>query len=131
MTTHKITPDPKCGECHGDGEVFDIVPYGSTVAHLPSFCDCVTDQVDYFHSDTDEIEIVPMTTHFDPIRNHQYMCDKAERMNREDLGYWLEKLTPQTLARLELHLRRQGLDDRADAVEEAGLINCGDDYYYI
>ncbi len=56
MTTHKITPDPKCGECNGDGEIFDIVPYGSTVAHLPSFCDCVTDQVEDWDDD-DEIEI--------------------------------------------------------------------------
>ena len=52
--TQKIKPYPECSFCHGNGEVFDIVPYGSTTTSIPSFCECVECQTD---EDTDEIEL--------------------------------------------------------------------------
>lgn len=45
METMKIKPDPNCKYCHGTGEVYDTVDYGSTVAYLPSFCSCVEEQI--------------------------------------------------------------------------------------
>lgn len=45
METMKIKPDLNCKECHGTGEVFDIVDYGSTTASFPSFCSCVEEQI--------------------------------------------------------------------------------------
>ena len=39
-----IKPKPDCEFCHGDGEVFDSVPYGSTSTLLPSLCECVEAQ---------------------------------------------------------------------------------------
>jgi hypothetical protein len=50
-----IKPDPNCALCHGNGEVYDTVDYGSTTAQLPSFCDCVEMQA---LEDTDDIEII-------------------------------------------------------------------------
>ena len=50
-----INPNPNCPDCFGTGEVYDIVPYGSTTAQLPSFCSCVEERCD---EDTDEIIIV-------------------------------------------------------------------------
>lgn len=47
-----IRPDSNCKYCHGTGIVYDSVDYGSTTASLPSFCDCVENQV---LEDTDEI----------------------------------------------------------------------------
>lgn len=50
-----ITPKAGCKFCHGTGIIYDIVDYGSTTARLPSFCDCVEDQVD---DDTDNVELI-------------------------------------------------------------------------
>lgn len=52
--TQKIKPEPNCPHCHGNGEVFDIVPWGSTTTSMASFCECVEAQAD---EDTDEIEL--------------------------------------------------------------------------
>jgi hypothetical protein len=41
----KIKPNPNCTTCHGVGEVYDSVPYGSTTAQLVSFCGCVESQI--------------------------------------------------------------------------------------
>jgi len=54
MKTQRIRPDPDCKQCHGEGYVYDRVPYGSTYAMLPSYCSCVEEQAD---EDTDEIII--------------------------------------------------------------------------
>lgn len=43
--TVTIKPDPNCLACHGRGEFYDTVPYGSTTASMPSFCDCVLMQL--------------------------------------------------------------------------------------
>lgn len=51
-----ITPKLDCRYCHGTGEVYDSVPYGSGGAMLPSFCGCVEEQAD---EDTDEIVLSP------------------------------------------------------------------------
>ena len=58
MSKLYLRPDKNCKYCHGDGdgEVFDAVDYGSTVAYLPSLCDCVTEQVTEGRED-DEIVI--------------------------------------------------------------------------
>lgn len=57
MTTLLIRPNPQCKQCHGEGEVFDSVPYGSTIAYLPSFCHCVEEQIEEGQEDC-EIELV-------------------------------------------------------------------------
>jgi hypothetical protein len=41
----KIKPKKDCKSCHGSGEVTDFVPYGSTMAGMDSFCDCVEEQI--------------------------------------------------------------------------------------
>lgn len=53
----KIKPDPNCKSCHGEGEAFDIVDYGSTTASMPTLCDCVVEQVPEGREDL-EIELV-------------------------------------------------------------------------
>ena len=53
----KIKPVPGCKYCHGSGEVYDIVPYGSTVAYLPSICICVEDQIPDDFDDDEYVEI--------------------------------------------------------------------------
>lgn len=53
----KIKPKDDCKSCHGLGEVFDIVPYGATVAYLPSFCYCVEEQIPDDDDNDDDIEI--------------------------------------------------------------------------
>lgn len=50
-----VKPDPDCKLCHGNGEVFDTVDYGSSTASLPSFCDCVEMQA---IEDVDDIELI-------------------------------------------------------------------------
>ena len=49
-----VKPDPNCALCHGNGEVYDSITYGSTNWGMPSFCDCVEMQV----PDYENIEIV-------------------------------------------------------------------------
>lgn len=34
-------PDPDCGICHGEGTVYDLVPYGSTNVQMPYPCECM------------------------------------------------------------------------------------------
>jgi len=46
MKMQTIKPDPNCPECHGTGEVYDWVDYGSTRVSMPSFCSCVENQTD-------------------------------------------------------------------------------------
>lgn len=57
---YKITPLADCRYCHGSGIVYDIVPYGSTTASMPSDCGCIWEQVPYFNDDEDDIEIVQL-----------------------------------------------------------------------
>ena len=52
-----LKPNLDCKDCYGRGEVFDIVPYGSTTAHLPSFCHCIEEQIPEGREE-EEIEIV-------------------------------------------------------------------------
>lgn len=55
---YKIKPKPGCKYCHGTGDVYDAVPYGSTTAWLPSLCDCVCDQIpEDFDDRHDDIEV--------------------------------------------------------------------------
>ena len=61
MTIYKITPNPNCSFCHGSGTVYDIVPYGSTTASMPSNCVCIDEQLpEDFDCMFDEIEIVQL-----------------------------------------------------------------------
>ena len=61
----RITPDPDCEFCRGDGEVRDWVDYGSTKVSMLSFCTCVEEQAE--HEDS-EIVIVPYEP--DPPYDH-------------------------------------------------------------
>ena len=47
MPTEYITPNPDCKACHGEGEVYDWVPmpFGSGNCRMPTFCDCVLEQL--------------------------------------------------------------------------------------
>lgn len=72
MTVQKIYPKQDCPYCHGDGEVFDIVPYGSTTASFPSWCECVESQAD---EDIEEIELVFRTTKV--IAGHEITLDEG------------------------------------------------------
>ena len=61
----RITPDPNCEFCHGEGTVYDSVTYGSTNWGMPSTCECVEMQTE--HEDS-EIVIVPCEP--DPPYDH-------------------------------------------------------------
>ena len=60
----KITPDPNCEFCNGDGVVYDSVPYGSTSVSMESYCGCVEEQA----NEDDDIVIVPYEP--DPPYDH-------------------------------------------------------------
>ena len=45
MNIMKIQPDPNCEYCHGTGEVWDTVDYGSTTASFLSLCSCIEEQI--------------------------------------------------------------------------------------
>jgi hypothetical protein len=47
MPTERIKPNPECKACHGSGEIIDFVPmpFGSGDCQMPSFCDCVIEQL--------------------------------------------------------------------------------------
>lgn len=53
---------------------------------------------------------------------------KAEDMPIDDLAFWCDTLTPDVLLRIELHLRRVGMTDKADIVQSSGVANCGSEY---
>lgn len=57
------------------------------------------------------------------------MLDHAANIDALDFHYWLDTLTPDNIMRVELHLRREGMTERADIAERAGVANCGDEYY--
>ena len=51
VKVQRIKPDPNCEFCHGEGTVYDSVPYGSTNVLMPSHCECVEIQA----NEADEI----------------------------------------------------------------------------
>ena len=61
-----IKPKPDCEFCYGDGMVYDSVPYGSTSALLPSFCECVEAQA----NEDDEIVLDLTEDEPDPPYDH-------------------------------------------------------------
>jgi hypothetical protein len=42
----KVKPNPDCNMCHGEGVVYDLVPYGDTNVQMPTTCECVLAQLD-------------------------------------------------------------------------------------
>ena len=72
MIVQKIYPKQDCPHCHGNGEVFDIVPYGSTTAMMPSLCECVEAQAD---EDVDDIELVFRNTQI--IDGHEITLEEG------------------------------------------------------
>lgn len=61
----RITSNPDCEFCHGEGEIPDWVDYGSSKVMMPNFCECVAMQAE--HEDS-EIVIVPYEP--DPPYDH-------------------------------------------------------------
>lgn len=53
---------------------------------------------------------------------------KAEDMSIDDFVFWCDTLTPDILLRLELHLRRIGMIEKANITQVAGVANCGEEY---
>ena len=61
--------------------------------------------------------------------NLKTLVDSTANFNDSDFANWLMDLTPSELAKVELYLYRNGHTGRAKMVEEAGIANCGNDYY--
>ena len=61
----KIRPDPDCPHCHGEGQQYDIVPFGGTTAEMPEFCICVENQIPEGNEDIIELDLTEVKTVFD------------------------------------------------------------------
>ena len=48
-----------CSYCHGSGQTFDWVPYGSTNVQMPTDCDCWLEGFEGDPEDVDEIRPAP------------------------------------------------------------------------
>lgn len=56
------------------------------------------------------------------------LFNKADQLPLLRFVEWLFFLTPEDIARVELHCYRNGMQLKARAAYRAGLDNCGDDY---
>lgn len=76
--TLRITPRPDCKACHGYGMVYDFVPvpFGSGNCAMPSYCECVEEQIP--EAAPDDVDITLVTS--DAVRRRDRMDQRAGRV---------------------------------------------------
>lgn len=63
----EIKANPECKWCHGEGVVYDSVPYGDTTAQFPTTCEaCIEWNIEQGLIDEEDIDDVELWPSEDP-----------------------------------------------------------------